>query len=425
MIAWFYNLVFILAAVFYAPYLCVKGKWHKGLVSRLGPVPEEVARFCSSGPVVWIHAVSVGEVQAVSRFMRLLPSYVPGVKIVLTTVTPTGYQLAASRLGPDCRLLYAPLDLSWVVRHYVRRIRPRLYVTAETEIWPNLFMELAGQNIPVAIFNGRISNQSFRRYRAVVVLTRQILRHVTLSCVQTREDADRMCRLGAPADRVHVLGNVKFDEASLEEGYARDRVGYDGQDDIWVARSTHPGEEDIILRCFTALRKKFPHLKLILAPRHVARASEICSLVEAYGWRPTLWSRQREGRLEKEAVLVVDTIGHLRKLYALATVVFVGKSLVGKGGQNIIEPAAYGKPVIVGPAMDNFERVVEVFKNAQAIVQIHGPEELEEALRSLLEDSDRRTALGLRARAVVLAQQGATEQSLALISPLLAKYYKY
>ena len=186
-----------------------------------------------------------------------------------------------------------------------------------------------------------------------------------------------------------------------------------------MAGSTHPGEEKIALASFTALRKNFPRLKLILAPRHVERTAEVCSLVRAYGFRPLLWSRQTESRVkDAQEVLVVDTIGHLRKLYALATVVFVGKSLVGRGGQNIIEPAAYGKPVIVGPAMDNFQRVVEIFQGSQALVQVHGPKELEQALRILLSDPDRRTALGRRAREVVLSQQGATEKSLALISSL-------
>ncbi|MFA5260729.1 MAG: 3-deoxy-D-manno-octulosonic acid transferase [Candidatus Omnitrophota bacterium] len=422
MIAWFYNLVFILAAVFYAPFLFLRGKWHSALVSRLGPVPEDVVQFCSEGPVVWVHAVSVGEVQAVSRFIRLLPARIPGVKIVLTTVTRTGNQLALSRMGTGCKILYAPLDLSWVVRHYIRRLRPRLYVTAETEIWPNLFMGLARQRVPVVVFNGRVSRKSFARYRVVAGLIRNILEQVTLFCVQTDTDAERLRLLGAPADRVQVLGNVKFDEASDEEGYSRDCAGYDAQDDIWVAGSTHPGEENIVLSCFTALRKKFPRLKLILAPRHIERALEVCSLVEAFGWRPVLWSRETNRRsLEAEEVLVVDTIGHLRKLYALATVVFVGKSLVGGGGQNIIEPAAYGKPVVVGPAMDNFERVVEVFQRSQALVQVCGPEELEEALRLLLDNPDRRAAFGRRAREVVLSQRGATEKSLALISPLILK----
>ncbi len=422
MIAWFYNLVFILAAVFYVPSLLLKGKWHRALVSRLGPVPEDVARFCSAGPVVWVHAVSVGEVQAVSHFIRLLPARVPGVKIVLTTVTQTGYHLAFSRLGSDCRVLYAPLDLSWVVRHYIRRIRPSLYVTAETEIWPNLFMRLAGQHVPVVVFNGRVSRKSFTRYRAVAVLTRGILKHVTLFCVQTEADAGRIRLLGAPADRVHVLGNVKFDEASDEDGYSREGAGYDARDDVWVAGSTHPGEEEIVLTCFTALKKTFPHLRLILAPRHIERTSEVCALVEARGCRPVLFSRRKDRRLiEADEVLVVDTIGHLRRLYALATVVFIGKSLVGRGGQNIIEPAAYGKPVLVGPAMDNFERVVEIFKGSQALVQVRGPEELEEAMRVLLGAPDRRMALGQRAREVVFAQRGATEKSLALISPLILK----
>ena len=417
--AWLYNLVFILAAAFYIPYLFLKGKWRRALVTRLGPVPDDVARFCAGGPVVWVHAVSVGEVQAVSRFIRLLPTHMTGVRIVLTTVTSTGYQLAVSRLGTDCKVLYAPLDLSWVVSHYIRRIRPRMYITAETEIWPNLFMRLAREGVPVVVFNGRISRKSFLRYRAVGVLTRNILKKVTLFCVQTRTDADRVIKLGASAGRVQVLGNVKFDEASDQEGCSRALAGYGEKDDIWVAGSTHPGEEKIALASFTALRKNFPRLKLILAPRHVERTAEVCSLVRAYGFRPLLWSRQTESRVkDAQEVLVVDTIGHLRKLYALATVVFVGKSLVGRGGQNIIEPAAYGKPVIVGPAMDNFQRVVEIFQGSQALVQVHGPKELEQALRILLSDPDRRTALGRRAREVVLSQQGATEKSLALISSL-------
>ena len=404
------------------PYLFLKGKWHSALVSRLGPVPEDVARFCATGPVIWVHAVSVGEVQAVSRLIRLLPGHIPGVKVVLTTVTKTGYQLALSHAGPDCQVMFAPLDFSWVVRHYIRRIRPRLYVTAETEIWPNLFMGLAREGVPVAVFNGRISRKSFLRYRLVKSLVRDILRKVTLFCVQTPEDAGRLSRLGAHADRVHVLGNVKFDDTFDEDGYTRDFAGYQESDDIWIAGSTHPGEEKIVLDCFTALRKDFPRLKLILAPRHIERSPEVCALARACGVRPLLWSHRKEGRGEAPDAVIVDTIGHLRRIYSLATVVFVGKSLAGRGGgQNIIEPAVYGKPVIVGPATDNFQRVVEVFQRSQALIQVRDPEELEQALRQLLSHPDRRIALGRKAREVVLSQRGATEKSLALFSSLFLK----
>ncbi len=416
---WIINFLFFLVAVFYVPLLFFKGRWRSAVLSRLRPVPEDIKKFCSENKIIWIHAVSVGEVQAVIRFVGLLKVRFPGYKVVLTTVTGTGYQLALSKVGAESPVLYAPLDFSWVVQNYIQAFQPRVYITTETEIWPNLFLALTRRQVPVILFNGRISARSFSRYRRVKFFLRLILKKVSLCCMQTEKDALRIRALGVPRERIHVLGSVKFDDASAKQGYDRAEYGYAEDDFILVAGSTHPGEEGVLLSTFQRLQKEFPRLHLILAPRHIERTSEVMALIENSGYVAVPWTRIKTVPMQPQVVVAVDTIGHLQKLYSLATIVFVGKSLLGKGGQNIIEPAVFGKPILVGPYTENFQRIVEIFKDQKAVIQVDHPRSLEQNMRALLSDKALRNELGRNAKNVIRNHQGATENSLNLISPFL------
>jgi 3-deoxy-D-manno-octulosonic-acid transferase len=413
-----YDFLFLIFAVVSVPLLALKGKLRRELFQRTGAVPAEVRERCAGARSVWVHAVSVGEVQAVLGLIDRLRAQLPRRPVVLTTVTPTGYRLARSRLSGKADVLYAPLDFSGVVRRYIRGLNPGLYITAETEIWPNLWSALAARRVPIAVFNGRISGKSFRRYRLVGFFLRRLFQGVGCFCMQSGDDARRVEALGADPARVRVTGNVKFDGAVDLSGYERAAFGYGPDDLLLVAGSTHPGEEEILLRLYARLRPEFPRLRLLLAPRHVERYAAVAALVQRHGLQPVAFSQKGPEPSGAETVVVVDTIGHLQKLYALGTVIFVGKSLTGRGGQNIIEPAACGKPVVTGPHMQNFQGVMAVFLRRQAVLQVSTPAALGQALRRLLADKTAREDLGGKARATVLSQQGATTAAFEIISPL-------
>ena len=413
-----YDIVFFVFAVLMIPVLMLKGKFHPGFWARCGFLSARALPDCPSGRI-WIHAVSVGEVLAAQGVIRGLRERWPGHPLVITTVTPTGYALARARMAAGDTVLFAPLDLSWVVRRYIRLIRPAAYIAAETEIWPNLFAALKGQGVPVLVVNGRVSAKSFSRYRRVRRLLGPALAAVQCFCVQTETDAERVRALGVPAERVRVLGNMKFDDLGTTRPYARSQLGLAEGDLVWVAGSTHPGEEQIVLEIYGRLLSDFSGLRLILAPRHIERADEVEDLIRQAGRTAVRFSRREGQTLSGQQVLLVDTIGQLRALYAVADLVFVGKSLTGRGGQNVIEPAACGKPILTGPHMQNFQQIMQIFQSGGAICCVRDRADLEIQARRLLADPQHRDALGRRARQIVLSNQGAVEKTLDCLTPIL------
>jgi 3-deoxy-D-manno-octulosonic-acid transferase len=422
MLTFFYNTIIFVFTLLYFPYLLVKGKWHEGMPLRLGwqPVEDVVPRL--EKPRIWIHAVSVGETLAVSSLIRRLKERFPEYALVVTTVTPTGYRVAEQQLPDDVVVLYAPVDFSWIVRRFVDVIQPILYITAETEIWPNLFSQLKRRGIPVVIVNGRISERAFRRYILVKFFLKTVLSAVKCFGMQTQSDAQRIIDLGAEKESVNVVGNVKFDDLPEPGGKKPADWGYAADQALWVGGSTHPGEEEVLLRQYQKLRAEFPLLRLILAPRHVERAGDVVRSVTAAGLKPVYFSRlpQERGLLKSsDSVLVIDEIGKLRQIYEIASIVFVGKSLCGQGGQNIIEPAFYSKPVIVGPHMENFAKIFEVFEHADAVIQVADEKSLYEKVRHLLSHPSETRQMGETARRVVDLNRGATERTLRLFEPIL------
>ncbi len=414
-----YNIVFLLFSLIYFPYFVIKQKWHPLFFMRFGKIPPDIQAQMKSSKRIWVHAVSVGEVLSVAGLLRRLKKVLPEYHIVLTTVTKTGYQMANSIKEDNCTVLYAPLDLSWVARRYLQVISPTIYISAETEIWPNLFHVLMKNKIPIVQVNGRISKRSFAGYKLVRFIIRRILQGIKAFCMQSQEDAQRIIALGVDKEKVMVVGNIKFDDLFTPVTLNRIQLGLEPSDIIFVAGSTHPGEEEIVLEIYRGLIQENNALRLIIAPRHIERIAELQDLIKQHHFNPILFSQRGNTRLLSEDILLVDTIGHLRSLYGLADIAFVGKSLTVHGGHNIIEPAYFGKPILIGPFMENFQKITQLFVDAEAVIQIQNKAELLNEVRSLVQNPSKRELFGQRAQKVIKENQGATEKTLHKILEIL------
>jgi 3-deoxy-D-manno-octulosonic-acid transferase len=410
-----FDILFTLYFILYLPFLFLRGKWHAGFSERFGFFAPEMIRLLSRGENIWIHAVSVGEAAAMEGVINGLKGRFPGKRIVLTVATKTGYSFAQRKYAGVVTLCWAPLDLSLTVDHFVRVIRPQIYVAAETELWPNLFARLGAAKVPVVIVNGRISDKAFGRYRAVKFVLKSMLRQVSVFGMQSALDAERIIALGAPKARVIVAGNVKFDNVPASVAVDPREFGCEKDFLLLVGGSTHAGEEEILVDIWQGLRAEYPLLRLILAPRHPERAASVADLVRKAGFKPVFFSNIR-GILKPDEVMIVDTIGHLIEFYSLASVVFVGKSLTARGGHNIVEPAQFARPVLIGPYMQNFRDITAAFLAEKAVVQVEGAVGLKAAVRALLDGPELRRDLGLRARQVVRRNQGATRRVIDLVS---------
>ncbi len=382
---------------------------------RLGFLPQGIKKAIKGKNNIWIHAVSVGEVLAISKLTQDIKARFPGKDVVISTVTKTGYAVAQSAFPRDV-VIYAPLDLSFIVRRYVALIKPEIYIAAETEIWPNIFSALNQRNIPIIQVNGRISDKAFGGYRRIRFLLKRILKSVYVFCMQSQLDADRIIHLGAEEKKVKVVGNMKFDDVSSSSLLSLKGLKFNESDLLLIAGSTHPGEEEILLSIFKKISEEFSDLRLVLAPRHVERTEEILNLIRRENLKPVKFSQIQEASIDRYTIVVVDRIGHLKSLYGLAHVVFVGKSLVASGGQNIIEPASFAKAIFVGPRMENFKDITEAFVRDRAIIQVKDADDLLVRLTALLRNPKEIEALGLLAKGVVEKNRGATARTLQIIS---------
>ncbi len=370
---------------------------------------------------IWIHAVSVGEVLAVRKIIRALKDNFPFHQIVISTVTQTGYVTALHKDQIADIVIYAPFDFSWIVNKVIRIINPKIYILAETEFWPNMLMTLNQQKIPVVLVNGRISDRSFVNYKRWKFLFQQSLKSMRLCCMQSDCDQERLIEMGVDKSRVQVVGNVKFDDLPVDEGMVYDYLHIHVNELWWVAGSTHTGEEEIVFRTYQRLSTFYPKLHLILAPRHVSRVKEICQLIEQQGYQPVRYSECQKVKIDRGQIVVIDEIGHLKQIYRIACFVFVGKSLKKGGGQNIIEPAFFLKPILVGPLTDNFRDVVKLFQDAQAIAVVHDENELFQSARKLLDNANYREEMGKAAHQVVMNNVGASARSASLIASVLTE----
>ncbi len=432
MVWWLYNMLFTISFLLLLPRffarMLKRGGYRKGFGQRLTWYDKNTRQALSvNGERVWIHAVSVGELFVALRFMETWRGTHPGTQFVLTTTTSTGHALARAKLSAPDLLLYFPVDTPPVMRRAIRLINPRMLMLVEAELWPNLIRHCQRLQIPVVLINGRISARSFRGYRKLGWVTRRLLPQLQAFFMQGREDAERIIAMGAPPDRVEIVGSAKYeisDRDASSEQQARqvlDQFGYSAEHPMLLGGSTWPGEEAILLDIYQRLRKNAPNLKLILAPRHVERSAEIIAEIEARqlsGMRRS----QLNGPVEEGAVLLLDTTGELKHFYAHADIIFVGKSLTRTEGQNIIEPAIYGKPVLIGPRVDNFQSILADFLAADAIWQVQDQAGLEAAIADLLADPAQREALGRRASALVRSKAGALQRTLDRLDGIYREY---
>ncbi len=421
----FYSLALLLVIVLGSPWwlfrMATSGKYREGLAERLGKVPRRIHQL-DGRKVVWVHAVSVGEVLAASRLIEELDARLAesggkrtgdGWRVMISTTTRTGQALARQRFGED-RVFYFPLDLGWAVRAWLRALQPRLLVLVETEFWPRMLVECRRRTIPVAVVNARISDRSWPRYQRLAWMWRRLLGGLAVVLAQSDLDAERLTALGAA--NVRVGGNLKYDVraagTSAITQLLRDNLASGAR--VLVCGSTLAGEEEMLLDALPA------DAVTILAPRHPERFGDVAELLKRRGVR---WARRSQWaeshpKLEPGSVLLLDSIGELASVYSLAHAAFIGGSLVSSGGHNPLEAAQFGVPVAMGPSYENFRGIVEKLREHEAI-RIVGRDELKEALAELLAGAPEWVAMGARGREVFAGEAGATERAVQALMELL------
>lgn len=428
MILIFYNLALLAALLASAPWwlwrMATTHKYREGLGERLGRVPARL-RGEGARPLIWLHAVSVGEVLAVSRLVAEMDRAFPGHRLVVSTTTRTGQELARERFGAE-RVFYCPLDLPWAMRAYLKALRPRLLVLAETEFWPNMLNGCFRRGIPVAVVNARISDRSWPRYKMLGRLWRPILGRVGQVLAQSETDATRLRAIGCRPERVTVAGNLKFDVRAAQQAEATHLLRTVGTGlRFVVAGSTLEGEEAALLEAWPRLLVADERLAMVLAPRHPERFGAVTALIQKSGipWcKRSEWNAQATGApgpLQRGTIVLLDTIGELASVYSVAAVAFVGGSLVPAGGHNPLEPAQFGVPIVMGPHYTNFRAITEDLRAHDAVC-ITAQEELALALTDLLQNPNVAKAMGERAKRVFDQQAGATERTLRALTNLLA-----
>jgi 3-deoxy-D-manno-octulosonic-acid transferase len=389
-----------------------------------GPAPP------GGGPAAWVHAVSVGEAMAAGPLLEGLRLLYPELPVVVTTVTETGAQVVRERFPALAMHRFFPVDLPGPARRAITTINPAFFIGIETELWPNMLRALAQRGVPTMIANGRLSDRSFRRYRLARRLLRPMLDDVQVYAMQSEEDARRMIALGAHPERVFVTGNLKYEalvEPAGSAGLWHRLLGLSPDQRVWIAGSTHRGEEEAVLDAHRAARADDPTLVLILAPRHPERVAEILALTAARGWRAvrrselpgSLRAGAAGGRAAPPPVIVLDTVGELAQLYGAGEVVFMGGSLVATGGHNVLEPAVRRRPVLFGPHTTNFRDATALLVASGGGIVVRDATQLASEVRRLLADAELRAKLGAAAAEAVASQHGAVKATLELVARFL------
>lgn len=416
----FYNLLTWLLQIPVAAYWLFRAignrSYRQGFWQRFGIGYPDFARC------IWIHAVSVGEVQAAAPLVREISKRFPDRQILITTVTPTGAAHVRALFGNSVAHSYIPFELPPAVNSFFRRVNPELALIMETEIWPNLYRGCGRREIPLILVSARISPRSLQGYRRVLPLFKETLSHGIIIAAQSKADADRFVELGASSVRTWVIGNIKFD-IELPENLASDgrqlRSDMFGDRPVWVAASTHDQEEQQVLAAHKRLLKDFPDLLLVLVPRHPERFAEVRRLLEQQKF--SFASRTVNERCRRaETVFLLDTMGELPLFYAASDIAFVGGSLVPIGGHNLLEPAALGLPVVSGPNVFNAQEIADMFLENGACIIVADANELAAALATLLADPESAVAMGEHGREIVQSNRGSLRKLMGLLEPLIA-----
>jgi len=422
MILFFYNLALIVALVLTSPWWLWKmatAEKYRDVYKRFGRVPQSLLQTTAARQAVWIHAVSVGEVLAITRLVQELDAALPACRVVVSTTTRTGQALARQRFGAD-RVFYCPLDLPWAVSSTLSALRPKMLILAETEFWPNLLAACFRRSIPVVVVNARISDRSWPRYRRLRSLWQPFLSRLAAVLAQSELDAQRLRALGCTS--VSVAGNLKFDVRTPQASEATRLLTELGHGlRFVVAGSTLEGEEAALLAAWPSLLKADSQLSMVLAPRHPDRFAAVASLLDAAStpsMRRSDWTAQAPRQIRPGQIVLLDTIGELASVYSLASVAFVGGSLVPAGGHNPLEPAHFGVPIVMGPHYANFRAITDDLLAHDAI-RITACDQLAATLVDLLGNPSQAQVLGARARQVFEQQAGATARCVAAIRAIL------
>ncbi len=457
-----YNLLYLVALAVASPWMLwrymVQKKNRRGWKQKLlGLVPQSDP--AATGPCIWFHAVSVGEVNLLPALIRRLQASDALIRFAISTSTETGFDLA-NRKFPDHNVFFCPMDFSWAVRNAIKRVKPDMLVLTELELWPNLINIPMRHGIDVIVVNARLSESSFKGYKRIGWLVRSALKNISLIAVQNEVYATRFLDLGCNPERVRVTGNVKFDGAMTTRSFATDNPGHafgiqlpvesslqdpvverqlsEGAepagaasktkgpiDHVWVAGSTQPEEDSVVIEVYEQLLNRFPQLRLVLVPRHPEKITHACELMRERNIPFVRRSEMGAGRgsnVEVKPVIVVDVIGELASWWSLANVAYVGGSMGSRrGGQNMIEPSALGVPVCFGPQTRNFKAVVSSLLTEEAAIVVRDAKELARFIAQTITDAKVSTAMGQRARAVVVAQQGAADRTVGMILDVLTQ----
>jgi 3-deoxy-D-manno-octulosonic-acid transferase len=422
----FYNILLSAAALFLVPWYAVRmmqtGKYRRGFRQRLGFLPPTTLAGLTGSPRLWFHAVSVGEVTVAASIIAALRKRLPGAAIILSTTTDTGQEMAHRIVTAADAFIYYPLDIPCAVRRAIDAIRPDIFVLTETELWPNFIRSCRARRIPVLMANGRLSPRSFRRYRLTRFFWKGLLGAFAGLGTISELDAERFRSLGAPAGKVKVCGNAKYDSLAAQTSAnllteMQSRLNIKAGDTVLVAGSTHEGEEAIIIAVYGKLLHTYPGCKLIIVPRHIERTPSVLTLAREAGFSDLITMSEISGGRQRrdERLIVVDVIGELFKVYGLATVVFCGGSLVAKGGQNIMEAAAWGKVIFYGPFMDDFREERTLLETIGVGITVRNGDELLEGILKMMADPSAMALRGEAGRRLVAANSGAADRYADLI----------
>jgi 3-deoxy-D-manno-octulosonic-acid transferase len=429
MIYFLYNIILTCLLLISAPYFLfrslIRKQFRKALPQRMGFFQSP-----SFKNPIWVHAASVGEVFCSIPLFKRIKKDFQHSKIVMTTMTSTGNETAKTYLPEADQVLFFPIDHPLIIRRAIAKIQPSLLLIAETELWPNLLRFCGKKGIPIVLFNGRVSQKSFRRYLFFKFFFKECLKYISLFLMQTEEDRMRIIGIGGESQKTRAVGNLKFDQTfpSLTPGAINDMVttlGISGKVNVLIAGSTHSGEEEILVTLYKELKKKDPNLVLILAPRHLERLEEVERILkkESLSWlRKTSLSldASRSDQIQLEVILL-DTMGELMGIYSLGTLVFIGGSLVPIGGHNPLEPLFFRKCVLFGPHMFNFLEISSRLIEAGGAIQVSGKEDLFSQLKFLLSDEEARKEVGEKGYQFLQKHQGATERMMEEIRPFLTR----
>ena len=426
-----YNLAAILAVVLIIPVFLVRAMRERGFVERvrqsLGFFPEHALDKVAKKNCIWVHAASVGEIVAASPLIREFRKEFPKSPILVSVVTTSGYEMANRIIKDADSIIYFPLDLPWRAGSILRRIHPRVFMPVETELWPNFLKNAKKLKIPVMMVNGRISDKSVNRYKHLHSVLDDMISTVRKFAMQSPIDAEYIMRLGAPPELVTVTGNTKFDQTYTDVSLAEKKkliseMGLVKNGGIFLAGSTHRGEETPVLEAFAALRKKFPEAKLIIAPRELLRTTEIVALCRHKGFSVARRTELLEEPRADHDIVILDTIGELGRVYSIGDVIYVGGSLISHGGHNILEPAAHGKAIIVGHNMFNFKDTHVLFTKRNACITVHDEAELCGAVTRLFEDEGERRRMERETLAIVSENKGASRKTAKILREFLEEF---